>query len=119
MVDINLYKNETYDVPMVYDKLDLLVQEIDVLFSSDGYSVLACKEGWANLKQYIFQTKINATLLQDKIKTAIYDMCPTATEFNIDIQVGFIRGTVMYIATIDVIIIDENVKKHIKNYTIR
>lgn len=110
-MDFKLNPNlENPEFPIMYNKYEMLMQEIDVLLQTSNTDVLCSGSDWANIKDYIFKTKVSEGTLEQQLQTLIYDKCPSATDVNISVKVQLMMGTLSDIGIITVTISDmENV----------
>lgn len=92
LLNLTQHSGTPSSIPMTWDKIDMFIQEVDILFHTDNYTVLCEPDGWPNLKSYIFRTNVSAGALQSKIQELISTQCPTSTDVNWSIDVGFVRG---------------------------
>lgn len=90
--------------PILTNKYDLFIQELQILFDTNRYDVLCSPHGWPGIKDYVFSTNVSNVTLGTLIQEAIADMCPTATDIDYSIGVKFVRGELSDIAIIDLTI---------------
>lgn len=104
--------------PIITNIYDMLLQEIDILFSTDQTEILNGGTNWANLRDYVFKTSISNNTLSNKLKNFIYEECPSAEGMNIEVDVNFIRGTLNDMCVVTVVVKDNDVIKSTKDYFI-
>lgn len=92
------------ELPIIWNKYDMLLQEIDVLFQTSNTDILCSGTGWPDIKDYIFKTKVSADTLEQKLSSLIYDKCPSATGVDIDVKVQIMQGSLSDIGVITVTI---------------
>lgn len=90
------------EFPIIYNKYDMLMQEIDVLLQTSNTDVLCSGSDWPNIKDYIFKTKVSEETLQQNIQTLIYEKCPSATDVDISVDVKIMQGSLSDIGIITV-----------------
>lgn len=90
------------EFPIIYNKYDMLIQEIDVLLQTSNTDVLCSGTDWPNIKDYIFKTKVSEETLQQNIQTLIYEKCPSATDVDISVDVKIMQGSLSDIGIITV-----------------
>lgn len=106
------------DIPIIYDVYEMLIQEIDVLFSTDNTEVLCGGDNWANLKQYIFATSISESTLASTLRKLIYSECPSSEGISIAVDIRFFRGALNDIGVITVTITEDSTLITKKEYFI-
>lgn len=106
------------DLPIIYNVYEMLIQEIDVLFSTDQNEVLCGGTEWANLKQYVFQTNVSESTLETRLQKLIYEQCPSAEGIPVNVDVQFMHGTLNDICIVTVTIRDNSSVVNQKQYYI-
>ena len=92
------------EFPILMDKYEMLLQEIDVLLQTSNTDVLCAGINWANIRDYIFTTRVSESTLQNKIRTLIYSECPSSEDVDIDVTVQMMQGELSDIGIITVTI---------------
>lgn len=101
-IDEQLY----IDNPVIDTMLELFLQEIDILFSTEKGSIFGNREWGLNIESFLWQTTFDAMYIQNVIKNEINNNCYTATEFQYSVNVELVKGSSKDIGVITI---------HIKN----
>lgn len=92
------------EFPILSNKYDMLLQEIDVLFQTSNTDVLCSGSDWPNIKDYIFRTKVSEETLEQNLQSLIYEKCPSSTDVDITVDVKIMQGSLSDIGIITVTI---------------
>lgn len=95
-VDFNLYEG----APNVNHHIDLLMQQVDMLFSTDVYDVLGDNDYGTNYDRYLYTLSISNAGLEQKILNDLYKL--DLFEFTPTVDVQLVEGTYRDIALIDI-----------------
>jgi len=105
-----IYCRNTTDPLYVYDKLEtgdpieaLLTKLRMIIFTLKG-EVLAYPDLGLDLDYLLFELTFNAGQLQKEFYSQIAKYVPESSNYNIDLQVNFVPGTVRDICYIDIYI---------------
>jgi hypothetical protein len=120
MLDFNIRSNSelsesvvNYSAePIITDRLQLFLQELDVLFSTDKYECLSYPEIDNNIESLIWKTKLSADSVKSALTTAISTNCMMSEYFNYSMQVKLYKGALRDIVeiTIDIKNTDKTLK---------
>lgn len=113
---LNMALEPNPDFPIIYNQYEMLIQEIDVLFSTDQTEVICGGTEWANLKQYVFSTNVSESTLSTRLEKLIYSECPSSEGIPVTVQVQFYHGTIDDIAIITVTITENSTIVNQKQY---
>jgi hypothetical protein len=101
MIDINLgigyNKNEK---AILSNELELLIQQVDMMFNTDKYAVLGDMDYGTNYDQYLYTTGISNSALESKI---LFDLNRlNLFGFKPSVHVMLLEGSYRDIALIDI-----------------
>lgn len=104
------------EFPIMYNKYDMLLQEIDVLLQTSNTDVLCSGSDWPNIRDYIFRTKVSDETLAQNLQALIYEKCPSSTDVDISVDVKIMQGSLSDIGVITVTISNMNEVINEKQY---
>lgn len=96
--------DENMEFPIEFNKYQLFLQEIELLFNTNRYDVICSPNQWPNLKSYVFQTGVSSITLSSILNDLIVQYCPTSEICDWDLDIKFMRGELSDIAIIDLTI---------------
>ena len=106
------------DSPIITDELDLLLQELDILFNTDENEVLGNSQMGLGLERYLGKYTINNFQLRTLIINKIQENCFMAEKFNVDVEVNFVNGRdASDILFVDVIVSNQRSNNKLKRLT--
>ena len=94
------------DYPEITLSLDTFLQELDILFSTEPFTVMGKRSFGLSLEHMLWSTSFNADYMKSKISEQIKDACSTGHDFNWQIEIQLYKGTSRDIGVITI---------HIKN----
>ena len=108
MYDFNTYPDtsERTSRPVIDNKLDLFVHEIDLLLDTEKYSVLGKRRYGDSIQQMLWKTNLTASSIQKELRASIEKYCTHAQYFSFTINVSFVKGSRADIGVIDMYIKD-------------
>lgn len=109
MSDFNARSKEEniyVDDPEIRNPLELFLQEVDILFSTEKMSVLGKRDFGLSLEHMLWSTTFNSPYIESVIRQSIEENCYMASEFSWKVTVDLIKGSNRDIGVIDI---------HIKN----
>ena len=107
MIDINICTNEVINNfnPILGNNLELILQQIDMLFGTDKYDVLGDINYGTNYDKYLYTTGVSNVALENKI---LYDINSLELfGFTPSVKVTLLEGSIRDIALIDITISGE------------
>ena len=114
MIDFNI----SHDVNKVVlgSPVDILLQQVDLLFDTDKYAVLGDPDFGSNYDRYLYTLGFSNASLEAKIMSDLYKL--DLMGFTPSVEVQLFDGTERDIALID-ITFTESYEKHNKTYVIK
>ena len=98
MVDFSLYKKSGKSV--INAEVDLLIQQIDLLFDTTPTEVLGSEEFGTQYDKYLYNVKLSAENLKTIISSDIAQLYLMG--WNYDVEVYLLQGTEQDIALIQI-----------------
>lgn len=114
MVDFNI-SNDVNKV-VLGAPVDVLLQQVDLLFDTDKYAVLGDPEFGSNYDRYLYTLGFSNASLEAKILSDLYKLDLMGFQPSVEVQI--IDGTERDIALID-ITFTGNYEQHNKTYVIK
>jgi len=96
-----LYSPDTLEVN---NDVEVLLGQIRMVLYTKPGDVLGAYDFGYNLEDNLFLLNLSGDELQTKILAAIYQYCPDASNYQVDVKIEFFRGTVRDICLIDIYI---------------
>lgn len=96
MVDFNLNGNK----PIINDDVDLILQQIDILFDTTPTEVLGAPDYGTTYDNYLYQLKISNKALEEVVKSDLFKL--DLRGFIPSVEVLLLQGTEQDIAIIDI-----------------
>ena len=102
MIDINIETsiNKNNKAALLSNNLDLLIQQVDMLFGTEIYDVLGDEMYGTNYDKYLYTTGMSNAALESKILSDLNKL--DLLGFKPDVKVMLLEGTVRDIALIDI-----------------
>lgn len=101
MIDINIGTSvASKEKAILSNNLDLLLQQVDMLFSTDIYTVLGDENYGTNYDKYLYTTGVSNAGLESKILSDLNKL--NLFGFKPTVSVMLLEGTVRDIALIDI-----------------
>lgn len=110
MIDFNARSTEEasfLNLAEITDKLELFLQEIDILFSTDENEVLGNAEMGLNLEKYLGKFSLNQDQIQSIVAAKIRENCLMCEHFLWNVTVNFTPGAISDIMHVNVQIKDQ------------
>lgn len=98
MIDFNLTNEK--DLMILGSPVDLLLQQVDMLFSTDTYAVLGDPAYGTNYDRYLYTVGISNAALETKIMSDLNKL--DLLGFKPSVEVQLLAGTERDIALIDI-----------------
>lgn len=111
MVDFNLNSGE----PVIYDDIDIVLQQIDILFDSTPEEVLGYEDFGTTYDEYLYQLKISADALKETVLNDLASI--NLMGFVPEVEVLLLQGTEQDIALINIDLTRYN-EQYTKTYKI-
>lgn len=92
------------DDPIVATDIDLFIQELDVLFSTERFDVLSTPEMWSEVDSLLWTTRFNAEQISSKLTELVKIYCLANELFDWSITAELSRGKTRDIGVITVLI---------------
>ncbi len=89
------------------NEIETLLGEIKMILYTKQGDILGSYNFGYNLEDQLFLFDLNEVAMKTSIKDAIYQYCPDAAKYNVEVEVEFYKGDVRDAALIDIIINDE------------
>lgn len=105
-IDEQLYVNS----PEITFMLDIFLQEIDVIFSTEKSTVFGHRAFGINIEHLLWSTSFNSEYLSSMIKQEIQRSSVAATNFRYDVNVSLMKGV-----SRDIGVIELHIKTHEDN----
>lgn len=97
--------NYLYGVLEHSNALECIISKIKMILNTIPGTVMGDPKFGVDIERLIFQTKINKTDLEEKIRNQIFEYVPESTMYNIQVSVSFGYSDAGYdYAIIDIII---------------
>ncbi len=115
--DFNIrQKNEAQysDAPVITNELELFLQEIDVLFSTDEFEVLGNEGLGMSLEKFLGKWGLGNNQIKSFVIKKIQENCYMNEVFNWSVDVAFQQGQISDIMLLDVVIKDQSNTKILK-----
>jgi len=93
-----------YNVLETNDPLEVLLTKIRMIIFTNRGEVLGYPDLGLDLEMLLFELDFNAYQIQNDLYTQIGKYCPDSTNYNINVEVNLVPGTVRDIAYIDIYI---------------
>lgn len=98
MVDFSLYKYSGN--PTINEEVDLLIQQVDILFDTTPTEVLGDDEFGTRYDHYLYDTRLSAENLKQIVIQDISEL--NLMGWNYEVEVYLLQGTEQDIAIIDI-----------------
>jgi phage baseplate assembly protein W len=92
------------DVFEIESDLETLLGQIRMLLYTKPGEVIGMIPFGVDLESMVFSTNLTNSAVEEKVRSAIYNYCPDADAFDVQIQVQFFYGTTRDICVIDILI---------------
>jgi len=90
--------------PEIRSALDLFLQEIDILLSTEKGTIFGKRDLGFNIESLLWKTDFSAGYIESLIKGEITKNCLTAQDFTWSVKVSIVNGTSKDIGVVDVMI---------------
>lgn len=116
----NISDEQHIDQPEISASLDLLLQELDILFNTKEETVLGDLEFGLRLGRFLWKTNNNDRYIASYIKRKINSCCYMSEYFTIGVDVRILKGQNKDIGVVDISVSggDGGVSKNIQ-YVLR
>lgn len=85
-------------------EIETLLGEIRMIMFTKQGDVMGSYNFGYNLEDKLYLFNLSASELKNKLTDAIYNFCPDAAKYSVDVSVEFFRGTVRDACLIDIIV---------------
>ena len=96
MIDFNL----TYGDPIVFKDIDIVLQQIDLLFDTTCKDILGDERFGSQYDKYLYELNVSNDSLRQKVMSDLNQL--DLQGFSPDVEVYFLEGTERDIAMIDI-----------------
>lgn len=100
----NILDEQYIDQPEISSGLDLLLQELDVLFNTGEETILGDLDFGLRLGQFLWKTNNNDRYIASYIKRKIGNSCFMSEYFTINVEVSILKGQTRDIGVVDIYI---------------
>lgn len=94
--------------PIIYKDIDLILQQIDMLFDTQPGDVLGDMDYGTQYDRYLYNLKVTNDALKSKIENDLLSIDLLDYKYNVDVY--FLNGTEREIAIIDINLYKDNDK---------
>jgi hypothetical protein len=101
--DQSMYVNDILEVD---DEISLLIEQIENVLFTRKTQVIGQKNFGLNLEELLFSLRRNEAELKTTMLQQIYDYCPLAAKYKVDVAVIFQKAATRDVAYIDIYIND-------------
>lgn len=104
-MDFNIRKHTEIlykDTPVITSSLDLFLQEIDLVLSTDNGTVMSDRNFGLNIETLLWKTTYNEKAIESLIRDQIKTNCLNGNSFNWDIKFSVSKGTNRDIGVLEV-----------------
>lgn len=96
-----LYRADVLDVS---NELDVLLGQIRMILFTKPGEVISSPTFGVNLEYYIFSTNVSNQQLEKLVREQIYQNCPMASKYDVQVQSSFFYGTTRDMCLIDIFV---------------
>jgi hypothetical protein len=87
-----------------HSDIELLLGQIRMLLYTKPREVLGDPNFGIDIESELYTQNLSQDALKRKVQTAIYQYCPDAEKYNVNVSLTFFRGSVRDFCVIDIII---------------